>query len=179
MEHMIDKLVRVHLKGEDTVDGIFVGAEQKHVYLRSENNMFVIPQDNIKYYQIQVEEEEKAPVQQQPRENAINVSVNGAFLTKILVPPGMNLASANEEVLRMIWANLDVQSALRGRVQKTLEYAPGEANIILADFKPEQPQVQDDGFSMGTGTSPVLNYLSPSEMVSRLQNAGKKEKKNE
>lgn len=176
---MINKSVRVHLKNEsheNAVSGIFAGIEHKHIYIQSEYGMIVIPQENIKYYQFFPEEEE----QQKEIESIIKVFIDGNFLTNIIVPPTMNLSTASEEVLRTVWANVDVQSALRGKVQKSLEYAPGEVNIVLKDTPPPQETMQDDNsFSMGSSNSPLNAYLSPSEMVSRLQNAGKKEKKSE
>lgn len=178
MEHLINKSVLVHLKNEspeNAVPGLFVGVEQKHVYLQAEYGMLVIPQENIKYYQLFPEEEQQKDV-----DSLIKVFIDGSFLTNIPVPPTMNLSSATEEVLKTVWANPDVQSALRGKVQKALEYAPGEVNIILKDA-PTPPEVNQDNnsFSMGSSNNPLNTYLSPSEMVSRLQNAGKREKKNE
>lgn len=181
MDSIIKKNVVVYLKNESddsAITGILMGLENKHVYIQVENNMFIIPQENIKYYQTLVEE--KQSVQQEvqaPKDTAIKVFINGEFFTVIPVPPTTDLSTANERVLKIIWGNPDVQSILRGRIQKALEYVPGEVNITLVEDQTPVPENQTNSqvsFSMGAGGSPLTSYLNPSDMVGRLNSLMKK-----
>jgi hypothetical protein len=118
------------------------------------------------------------------------------MVADIPVPPTFNMQHCDENVLRVIWGNTDVQNALRGKEQKQLDYRPGEAYItttdnistqVHKDFEEqvnniaEQNQQQNQTeFSMGGPNNPVATtYMNPSEMVNRLNGAVKRGKKNE
>ena len=178
MDILVNNEITVHLKDTKILlNGVLVKFDDEFIYLQAER-ILIIPKENIRYYSLNNSQPQPEAETKIPLENSIRVFINGKSLTKIVVPPSMNLSNANEEVLRTIWANTDVQSALRGKIQKTLEYAPGEVNIILTDAEVLESQ-DETSFSMGGSGSPLSTYLSPSEMVSRLNNAAKKEKKNE
>jgi hypothetical protein len=180
MELFLNKNIKTHLKNNKVIDGLLLDIDDNYVYIQS-NKTYIIPIKNVLFYSI---DENVNNIEQTPNiKNIINVSINGAFLTKIITPPELNLLSANEDVIKLIYANSNVQEALHNRVQKALEYAPGEANIILLEESVEKIEsVQDnneDSFDMNKTASPAYNYLSPTEMAQRLSNISKKGKKNE
>jgi len=188
MENFIGIGLDVYLvKQEYPIYGILIKIEDSTVYLRAESGkILIVPRENILYYSadeqeaIQQEPVQKTPEPEVQKESALRIFINGEFFTLIPVPPTMDLSTANERVLKTVWGNPDVQSVLRGRIQKTIEYAPGEINIILVeDSTPSTPSNAPVSFSIGAGGSPLTSYLNPSDMVSRLNNLTKKGDKNE
>lgn len=193
MEHIQGKFVKAYLKGEDDIiSGILIGVEHDHVYIQShpgEDGLFIIPHDNIKYYQTskvsfaksqQTDDHSFQDSEQQFRqtEKALEIFINSEFLTSIPVPPTFNLETYNDDILRVLRGNPEVVAALSGRIQKSVEYYPGRVMINVIDA-PEQTQpvmprsnTGSSTFSMSGPNAPAVSFLNPSDMVARLNNIG-------
>lgn len=192
MEHIHGKFLRAYLKGEeDIISGILIGVEHGHVYIQSapgEDGLFVIPQENIKYYQtskVSFAEEDSPPAPQvkEPEAQGLSVFVDENLVTFIPVPPTFNLNVCTDDILRVAWGNPEVKAALTGRIQKNIEYYPGviKFNTDAGAPVPAPQPVNKDGntFSMGGAGSPTTSFLNPSDMVARLSNLKNRGNNNE
>ena len=196
MENIQGNFVRAHLKGREIpseISGILVGIENGHVYIQShpgEDGLFVIPQENIKYYQTsEVSFADKqlgsAPAVHPKEPEGLSVFVDAEFITTISVPPTFNLNVCTDDTLRVAWSNLDVKAALAGRIQKNIEYYPGVIKFNTDASAQGEPTVappvskDNNTFSMGGASSPTTSFLNPSDMVARLSNLKNRGNNNE
>jgi hypothetical protein len=193
MQRLFGRTINVYFKGEDTIiGGILLDCNEEYIYIQSEQEVAIIPKQNIKFYttpkfvsencNINVPSDSSKILAPQIAPNAVqkeqvhpeqlSVWVDGVLIACIPIPPTFNLGVCSEEVLKVIWGNPDVQSVLRGRVQKQIEYIPGEARITTVEQSQQQtPEVTDGSFSMGpTGNNLTTQFVNPSEMVKRLNN---------
>ncbi len=178
MKKLLGNKIEAHLKNDQgIVVGILFDIEDEYVYIQAQdgvNTLITVPKNNIKFYvsdsfQNTVEPELIQPNIQpeKPNNNVLIVAINGVTVTQILVPPGMNLATCSEEVLKLIWGDLSVQNALKGRVQTSLEYHIGYANIITtidAGYHGIE-QSEEDSFSMGAN-SVTTNPIDVAKIIS-------------
>ena len=179
MDSLLNKVIYIHFKNSKScLFGTLINFDDNYVYLQS-NSILIIPVKNIMYFSMN-SEEGRVEEPQEKQEKFINVFVNGEFLTKIQIADDISILNANDNLLKIVYANEDVQKALYNKVQKTLEYSPGEINIILSNDAEDNKKVVDESFSMDGVGNPLSNYLTPSQMVSRLTNIKKKKEiKNE
>jgi hypothetical protein len=165
MERLIGTRVDVHLKCDEMISGVMFDADDKHVYVQSDVKVFVaIPRENIKYYigtsmnsmmGSLVKSVQPAKQPEPSQQDFITVGVDGTEVAHIEVPQDLDITTCNEQVLKLIWGNPRVHDALRGKIQKSLEYDVGYANIstIGPDSSEPQPKPVSNSFSMGVGGS--------------------------
>lgn len=185
MQRFFGRNVNIYFKGDDTiVGGILLDCDEENIYIQSDQEVAIVPRQNIKFYTTPkfVSSQTNTAIQPTPapvhntkppeqvHPEAVKVIIDGILITTIPVPPTFNLAVCSEDLLKVIWGNPDVQSALRGRVQKQIEYSIGEAKIITAASE-QVPESGDGSFSMSpTGGAITNQFVNPSEMVQRLNN---------
>lgn len=175
MESLLGKNVKVYFKNNKTLYGLLSSFNNDYVYLEYDE-IYVIPIRNVLYYSID-ENKTNDSLDNDNISNIIDVSINGNLLTKIMAPPNLNISTASEEVMKLVYSNLEVQEALRNKIQKAFEYSIGNANIILSEDnqeKIENSKNNENSFSMGQSGSPVYDYLNPTEMAQRLSKISKK-----
>ena len=178
--------VDVHLKGEEeVVSGVIFDTDDEFVYVQSGPNMLVtIPKSNIKYYisntlgqskpaeKVPVVATEHQVVQSNAQQNFIKVYVDDQLVADVPVAGHVNLAICSEEVLKTIWGDPRVQDVLRGKVQRTLEYDIGQANIYtVQDQSVEIGAAEQNTFEMDISGSKTVN---PIDMVTKLKGVGKR-----
>jgi len=197
MNKLLGSKLEVHLKdNEGTVSGMLFDLEDKFVYIQSDVNTFItIPTNNVKFYVSSSFQNasvlQNAPVLQNasvPQDipsdkilqspadnNFLTVCINNEIVSEITVSPEMNLGTCNEEVLQLIWSDPAVQEELAGRVQLSLEYDIGYANITTSDgvvsnnTSADKPVV--NSFGMQAGGSAPANGV---EMAQIISGGGKK-----
>lgn len=173
MEKLIGNKVEVHLKCDETVSGIMFDTDERHVYIQNNVNTFVaIPRENVKYYVgsslqstgnlVKTLDTIKPP---EPT-TTITVCVNGVEIVRLSVPPDVDISSCNERVLKLIWSSPEVHDAIRGKVQKSLEYDIGYVNITTVELHEtvDTPKSHNT-FEMNVGTTPSI---TPFDMVKSM-----------
>ncbi len=210
MKKAIGNEISVYLKSSDCgiydVYGILVDVTEETIYVQScaeiDPEIFIVPKDNIKFCktkylpetnrilpsysadQPKQNHKENIETEEQVQPTCIDVFVNDEKITSIPVPPTFSLDTLNDNILRVIMGNPDVRTILKGKVQKSLEYYPGEVYIEVVDtVEQEQAQEQNDStiqnsFSMNSGNV-ATQFLNPSEMIQKLNAAVKRGKKND
>ena len=190
MKKLLGKRVHVFLKGDDdVVSGILFDSDDKCVYVQTSVEVFaVIPKENVKYYtssqsdkDIESGEEIKQETSQRAP-SALDVFVDQILVVSIPVPPTFDLSSFNDNIMRVTLGNPDVQVALSGKIQKSVEYFPGRIHIITDGGEvalvepnvPSQNPTEQNSFEMSGSGSPVSSYLNPSQMVGRLNKVVRK-----
>jgi hypothetical protein len=187
MKKILGSNVDIHLKGdEEIIAGVIFDIDDEFVYVQSGMDVVVtIPKANIKYYvsnalgQSQLDEPqgqivvaERPCVQIRPPHNTIKVCVDDQWVADIGVAQHVNLAICGEEVLKAIWGDPVVQDALRGKVQRALDYDIGQANIYTVQNNIIEVESEDQNtFEMEMPGSKIAN---PIDMVSKLKGVGKK-----
>jgi len=186
MENLIGNMVRVFMiSGDKSLDGILIGFEEDLVYLQKMDNSeqtYVIPEKRISHYLVEkillapsvpiVINNEELRSETKIIPNELEVHIDAVHITTIPLPPTFNLAVFSDDILRIIWGNPDVRSILTGKNQESLEYFPGKVIIktqstpIVLSNNESSKQVS---FNMGV-SSPAMSFLSPSDMVLRLNN---------
>lgn len=174
-----------------------------------EYGIFVVARDNINYCTIKSLVFEKAPLNYQEEERAqhqspsrpqyppqeeravepqnlqmphLDVYVNEQLIARIPVPPTFEMMRWSEDIMKVAMSNPDVRFYLSNRVQKSINYYPGELHVEIEDG-PAQVQennepMPDNTFSMTMGGNVATQFLNPAEMVTRL-NAMKRVRKPE
>jgi hypothetical protein len=169
----------VHLKTSVPLSGILIDTDSENVCLQGESIgiIFVIPRDNINYYStdsIPLDPKVVKKEQDFRKLMGIDVFINNEFLVHIPTHPTIDLTKWNDDIACMVSENPDVQMALTGKIQKSVEYSNGILNISVDNI--EQPETSNNiqnSFEMGGSNSPISTFLNPSQMVNRLQNMGK------
>lgn len=146
------------------------------------------------------------PEMPQPQQHIVagvglRVIIGEDIVEEIPTPPTFNINEWHEDILRVVMGNPAVKMALLGKVQKSIEYYPpqndGEWGAVVFDVAideeapvqrvPQKPATGGGGgedgqssFTMSVGNSPVATeYLSPSQMATRLNSLGRGGNKNE
>lgn len=204
MHKIIGNEVTIFLKGSENIlgdmSGVLLDVSEEGLYIQEAHGgkTFIIPRDNISYVttdkifpqrqilgddaQQQYQEVPQEPQYQEPVPSSIDkltVYVNKQHVATIPIPPTFRVDVWNENILRVLMGNPEVQNAIAGKVQKGLEYYPGEVYIEVAGLTPpSQMPDHSPGYqtSFSMGGSPVEQYLSPLQMAARLNNAVKRGK---
>lgn len=206
MHKIIGNEVTIFLKGTDSIlgdiTGVLLDVSEDSLYIQESpgGKTFVVPRDNVSYSTTdkvateipllrqdhvhtapqEYQEAPQEPQYQEPVQSPIdklNVYVNKKHIASIPIPPTFRVDVWNENILRVLMGNPEVQNALAGKVQKGLEYFPGEVYIEVAGLTPPSqmpdntPGYQTD-FSMAGG--PAEQYLSPLQMAARLNSVVKR-----
>lgn len=187
MKKILGSNVDIHLKGEEEiVSGVIFDIDDEFVYVQSGLDIVVtIPKSNIKYYisnalgqrqpdepQGQIVVTERPSMQNKIQQNTINVCVDDIHVADVAVAQHVNLAICGEEVLKAIWGDPSVQEALRGKVQRALDYDIGQANIYTVQNNTIEIESEDQNtFEMEVPGSKTVN---PIDMVAKLKGVGKK-----
>jgi len=191
MNKLLGSKLEVHLKDDEgTVSGVLFDIEDEFVYIQSDVNTFVIiPTNNVKFYisnsfqNASVLQNATAPqdiplnktLQSPTDNNFLTVCVNNKMVSEIAVSSEMNLGTCSEEVLQLIWNDQAVQEELAGRVQLSLEYDIGYANITTSDGEvvnnvpADKPIINSFGMQAG-GPAPANGI----EMAQIISGGGKK-----
>lgn len=196
MHKVIGKEIEVFFKGTDDIScdisGTLIDVSGDSLYIQDVSigdRVFIIPRTNVDYCvtynmdyspeKITSEQLTKQPVPVQESDTApiidkLSVHVNNQLVASIPVPPTFNIDAWNDNILRVIMGNPDVQNAVAGKVQKGIEYYPGQVYIEVSEVTPpsQMPNKTPDctnTFSMGG--SPTQQYLTPIQMAARLNKA--------
>jgi len=203
MKTLIGSDIEIYLKSTDDnsvsdIGGILIDVTESELFVQhpdvGQSCVWVIPRDNIKYCKISslpvgnkmitynepVQQQEKAIRGKDIQENCLNVFVNSALTASIPVPPTFNLSVWNDSIIRVMAGNPDVKAALSNKIQKSIDYFPGEVYICAEDEKEivieEASDEKENNFSMSMGKNITTEYLNPSEMVMRFNSFLKKDK---
>lgn len=125
------------------------------------------------YEQQEAPVQQEQPQQQEPVIDRLNVYVNKQKVVSIPVPPTFPIHEWSEKILRAIMGNPEVKASLAGKVQKEIEYSPGEVYITIEDVVP--PSQMPDALSENTfqmGGQPTTEFLNPLQMAQRLSKVG-------
>jgi len=203
MHKIIGNNIAIFLKEAENgligdITGILVDVSEENIYIQDSMNgskVFIVPRENILYCttdkitsqkriideqdNIQQYQEKSYPTQQQYQApiDEINVYVNKQHIVSIPIPPTFRVDVWNDNILRVLMGNSEVQGALAGKVQKGLEYYPGEVYIEVDGVTPpSQMPDYSPGYqsSFSMGGSPAEQYLSPMQMAARLNKVVKK-----
>lgn len=186
MNKLLGSKLEVCLKGnEGTVSGVLFDIDTEFVCVQSDVNTFItIPTNNVKFYICRsfqnasvLQDIPSDKISQSPADNNNNnfltVCVNNEIVSEIAVSPEMNLGTCSEEVLQLIWNDPAVQEELAGRVQLSLEYDIGYANITTSDSavpdnvsadKLDKPVV--NSFGMQPGSPSPANGVDMAQIIS-------------
>jgi len=211
MKLLIGNEIEVYLKSTQgtTLDifGILVEATDGELYVQCANpsiaKVWVIPRENVKYCtttsltlddkavrtQAEVRIEQKPQSEPEPEAQKIKydptklkVYINKEFFIDIPVPPTFNLSNFSDDIMRVYMGNPDVHCYLANKIQKSIEYYPGEVYIEIEDIVPEE--ITDETvvsnkipntFSMGGGKI-ATKYMDPKEVLAMLENGLKGKK---
>jgi hypothetical protein len=133
------------------------------------------------------ESQQQLPAQQQTRLDCLNVYINKELISSIPVPPTFNLNVWSDNIIRVIMGNPDVKLRLGEKTQKSIEYFPGEVYIEITDddnkgqenlFINENEKDDNQNTFTMHNTDAATQFLNPSQMISRLNAAAKRGKKN-
>jgi hypothetical protein len=100
--------------------------------------------------------------------NRLNTFVNGDCIASIPIPPTFPVDQWNDKIMKVVMGNPEVRSAVTGKVQKSIEYFPGEVYIEIDEVVPPSqiPEIGSNTFEMDG--SPITENLNPSQMIGRL-----------
>lgn len=178
MDKMIERIgsiVNVHLNSECVITGKLTSIEQEYVSVDGDLE-YIIPVKNIAFFSLDKESnscdkkqnhDNTKYVPAQKSENMICVLINGEHLINIPFPPSMSVDEWSNELHSMIISNDDVRSVLSGRIQKSISYRDRIVDISVKDIV-EPPQPSNSTFSTSLDGSPTSKFVSPINMVSRL-----------
>ncbi|NNK85419.1 MAG: hypothetical protein HKO91_07710 [Desulfobacterales bacterium] len=189
MRKIIGNEVCVFLKSpaDDEVVGLLVDVSEDELYLRDldVSKLYIIPRGNVKYCTTDTlpSSERTLPTPEiRPTSNAatednmrfLDVFIDNNPVASIPVHPAFKLNEWHDGIVQVVLGCPDVQAAISGKVQKSIEYSPGKVYITTdGSVAPEDGQ---KAFVMGG--SVATSFLNPSQMVSRLnaaaQQRGKK-----
>ena len=112
--------------------------------------------------------------EQTPVIDRLNVYVNKQQVASIPVPPTFPIHEWSEKILRAIMGNPEVKASLAGKVQKEIEYSPGEVYITIDNVVPpsQMPEVLNEN-TFAMGGQPTTEFLNPVQMAQRLSKVGK------
>lgn len=183
MKRLIGCAVRVYLDAVKDVSiyGVLMDVTSESAYIENNTETFIVPRQKVLYCTI----ENSSPAEQQvqrdppaPSPEKLSVYINKEHITDIPVPPTFPLDKWSENIFKVAIGNPDVRSLLAGKIQRAVDYYPGEVYITVED--PQYPiaehQAQNNSFAMSFGGSPEAEFLNPSQMVARLQNTSSKKK---
>ena len=180
MKKLLGKEIDAFLKFDnDIISGILFDYEDDCVYIQNSiDGLVAIPKENIKYYATNsgttnhsIENVERHT------QSSIEVLVDSVLVANIPIPPTFDLSSFNNNIMRTTLGNPDVQAALTGKVQKSIEYFPGTVNIMTnsaLNHEVQSDNSQQNSFVMSSSGSPISTFLNPSQMVGRLNSMKKK-----
>lgn len=174
IENFINQQIAVFFKeNRKKLHGILIDIDDSFLLLQAEE-LLIIPTINVSHYSVvSIREAVHQNVQKVLKNNTLRVLVDDVHVANLEVPAEIDILSANQPLLNHIWGSKEVQTALGGKIQKSLHYAPGEVHIITADSSMGEAEVAADDFSL----NPTASFLQPIDMVHRLQNIGKKRQK--
>jgi hypothetical protein len=187
--------------------GILIDVTEDSLYIQcSDTNspeIYIVPRDNVKYcttkYLPSVERIiSKTTVNSQPeivcetkeekQPDSLDVYINSNMIAKIPVPPTFNLSVCSDDIIRIIMGNPEVILSLGGKMQKSLEYYPGKVYIEVDEENIEQivdKQIVDTKENISNNRNTFVmsgdaatQFLNPSQMISRLNAAANRGKKN-
>jgi len=179
MERLIGSQVVAHLKFDEIINGVLLDTDERHVYLQGDvGSLIAIPRENVKYYIVNStglpEKKIRQPNPDSPKdtENTLLVYVDDDAVACIEIPEGLDITNCNEHVLKLIWADEDVQNSVRGKIQRSLEYDVGVAHITTLGAQEDEPTTGiHPSFTMGAGG---VQPATPFEMAKNLSVGGKR-----
>ncbi len=193
-------LKRRYDEAKDNIMGLLVDVTDRTLYVQScAERVFAIPRENVEFCTTDALPPKSrqfvndvlprrgpppAPDPNAPpvnttksREEAkiidrLNVYINSEHLASIPIPPTFPIEQWNDKIMRVIMGNPDVKTAVAGKIQKSIEYFPGEVYIEVEMVEPpsQMPEIepQQGANTFAMGGSPATEYLNPSQMVARL-----------
>lgn len=197
MKRLIGYHMEIHLKErEDLPYGLLIDVDEGLIYLKESadnKKVCVVPRENINYVIVDnmsfgsdrhlgASPVEPTPPAPSPDKSGIRVTINEEIVAEIVTPPTFNLSEWHENIHKIVLGDHNVQVALQGMVQKSLDYfAPAEDGFALVKLTAEgDDQARRDApntFAMGAGGPVASEYLDPLQMVTRLQNVSQGVKK--
>lgn len=183
MNKLLGNEVEVVIK-EESITGLLFDIDDEFVYLQSGPKVYSIPKDSVRYYISNginaPEEETQKSVERQI--TLLQVVVDGDLVSEIdtsAMGVDLNDYQSANKFMTIAASDMDVQEALRGRIQVQAEYSPG---CLVIETRPddeynpsEKVSVVDKvSFSMGGGKNPMADYVNPSEMVKRVDSLVRK-----
>lgn len=162
MEKFIGKTVKIFLKNGKGIVGVLDDFDKENVYLIKNNNLLIVEKNNINYYCINDYFSSKK--ENRIIENVVSVYVDKKFVSTVSVGD-IGIDKWDNRIMSAVLADNVLHDALSNRVQKSVEYSPGNVYINTVS---ENNEVKDNCVLK---EDPILStYLNPSEMISRLNN---------
>lgn len=175
MDRFVGKYIDVVFKQNKTkLNGILLEANESFIFVQAaKESVAIVPLDNIQYYTVEkfcikttnniindIEPEREF----EPKQNSIDVYVNGCFIIKVLPPPAMDISYFSSALQDMIWNNEQVQLAMGKTLIKSLDYDVGVAKIITTKAESEKNDL----------SQPTGQYASSIGVISSFANNGGK-----
>lgn len=204
MRKAIGSELGVFLKGNESdipdMYGMLIDVTEDSLYIQgilSDTRVYIIPRDNIYFCTTdtmpatdRILTTTSAPHPQSitpPQNNPttiyeLAVYINDDFLVAIPIPPTFEVSQWHDGIMKVVFGHQDVQAALMGKVQKAINYLPGEVYIIVDETEAVPPPAPSTNasntFVMGQGGNPSTQFVSPMDMAARLSNSVKRGKNN-
>ena len=167
MKNLIGNPFEVFLKdSERTIEGILVETDELFDYIQDGNGVCIIPKSNVLYYrtnelskQSKVIRSVEVPLIESPKEKEMSIFVDGKNIVRVIVPHNVN----SKDLLEFIYSQDAIQEELFGRKQKSVECFDNAVYIATEEKSGSQ-------VSFSSGANPTNAYLTPSEMIARLEN---------
>jgi hypothetical protein len=161
MQKLVGQEIEVYLNDGDLLGGLFFDSDDDSIYLQNRDSLVIaIPKENVKYC-LSLLPKSISPTKsinlQQDSGNVLVVKIDNQIISKLPVPPEMNLATCSSEIINLAYSDEKVQTFLSNVAQKTIEYDVGEINIITTVSPVESKNV----FSVSNSN----DTLNPSDMV--------------
>lgn len=163
MQKLFGNNVEAVLKFGESITGVLFDDDADCVYIQSNSSVIAIPKYNVKYY-ISDGVHNHVIGSNEPSVK-LDVHVDDILCTQISVPKDLDISTCNDKVLETIWGDSNVQQALKGKVQKRLEYEVGSANIITINKALEH----NNSFSMGASVANPSTFKTPYDIIANIK----------
>jgi hypothetical protein len=172
MNNLIGNPFKVFLKeNEKTIEGILIDTDEKFDYIQRGSSVCIVPRQNVLYYETnelsqtsRVINTDTAPA----AEKTMAVFVDSLKVADIKSPTDLK----PEMLFEFLISQGIVQAAIKGKTLKQ-PHIFDDAVYILTD-KPQAKEEHTEVESFSMEPNPSNSYLSPADMVARLNNAVKR-----
>lgn len=176
---------------------VMVEDTELYLQASDNDRVFVVPRENVRYYVTNkipsvsrvIDTNPQSQLQSQQTQSqqfsepvtsfgvGFRVRIDDQVVCQIPVPPTFDLDVWHDDIMRVAMGDPDVKVAMLGRIQKQVEYfAPDEegwAEVKFSTLVDENAMTQQvlpkpGGFNVNMGGNPATEYLSPSQMVARM-----------
>ena len=198
MNSTMGRFIYIDLGDDEDVSGVVTKITKEVVYLKDEGVVIGVLKRNIRYfyYDADPESNQAEPLTQpdtfqihspasksipapQVQISALEVYVDGEFVTSIPRPSELDLSKWTNKIQDLALQDSKVREELEGKVLKGGDYAPGKFWITTNIAAPPPTEHQGIFALDGDAKDVLTKQLTPDKMIAMLNAAVKKEPKNE